>query len=353
MACRSCSSSLGRLPRRPVPSLRQQQPFVESTPRSVVSASTSSPARPPPPPSCARGLHTTPAARHLQQQQQQQRRPKASSGDPAAAATKEEGAGGLAQRLASKFASAVRRPGDESIKSAVVGSYASYKATERLAAACARQADYSISAADRKAETVPTAADGEEIGVSGGGVWHKDFDLPPTFSTWAQVSMLHMYLLVVRMRCVDDRDVHARWQSQLVDHFFAAAEERMVVAHAMASGGVRQRFLRDLFVQWRGLLLAYDEGLVRGDAVLASAVWRNLYKARADVDVRALAAVVSWIRACLVRFERMDDVELLAGGERVFAEVPAGAELATVDRLATGPSAAAVPESAAGAAVKK
>ena len=40
-------------------------------------------------------------------------------------------------------------------------------------------------------------------------------------------------------------------------------------------------------------------------------------------------------------------------GERVFAEVPAGAELATVDRLATGPSAAAVPESAAGAAVKK
>ncbi|KAK3372792.1 hypothetical protein B0T24DRAFT_702002 [Lasiosphaeria ovina] len=44
----------------------------------------------------------------------------------------------------------------------------------------------------------------------------------------------------------------------------------------------------------------------------ASAVWRNLYKARADVDVRALAAVVSWIRASLVQFEHMDDVELLA-----------------------------------------
>jgi len=137
-----------------------------------------------------------------------------------------------------------------------------------------------------------------------------EFGLLPTFSAWAHVAMLHMYLVVARLRACEP-EVYEAWQAQLVDHFFHEAEKRMGVDHEISSGMVRQRYLKDLFVQWRGLLLAYDEGVVKGDAVLASAVWRNLYKAREDVDVRLLAGVVSFMRRCMAEFDRMDDGQFM------------------------------------------
>jgi cytochrome b pre-mRNA-processing protein 3 len=118
--------------------------------------------------------------------------------------------------------------------------------------------------------------------------------------------MLHMYLLVVRFRCFDPAAQQA-WQAQLVNHFFYHAEAKMEDVHDLSSRAIRQRYLKDLFVQWRGLILAYDEGIVKGDAVLASAVWRNLFKAREDVDVRALAAVVAWMRSGLRELGEMSD----------------------------------------------
>lgn len=142
--------------------------------------------------------------------------------------------------------------------------------------------------------------------------------------------MLHMYLIVVRARCLDKDSFHA-WQSQLVDHFFHDAEERMDLTHNIASRSIRQRYLRDLFVTWRGLMLAYDEGLVKGDAVLASAVWRNLFKGADDVDARTLAAIVSWMRMCLKNLDQMQDPALLHHGGSVF-KWPAKAELVLVDR---------------------
>lgn len=238
-------------------------------------------------------------------------------------------------------------------------SYMVYGATEHMYKACSAQADYTITEADRKAGKIRQLEDGEEVGV-GSGMWHDgkgplkieprcmneqnrippadhtyhstllDFKLLPTFSTWSQVTMLHMYLLVVRLRCLE-RESFQTWQSQLVDHFFHEAETKMEVAHDISSRGLRQRYLKDLFVQWRGLMLAYDEGLVRGDAVLASALWRNLFKGREDVDMRVLAAVVSWMRLSLRNLDQMQDEVYVTNAASAF-KWPAKSELALVDR---------------------
>ncbi|KAK4137778.1 hypothetical protein BT67DRAFT_439012 [Trichocladium antarcticum] len=207
--------------------------------------------------------------------------------------------------------------------------YYVYTVTERLHKACAKQAEYSIEEADRKAGKIATAADGEEIGISQGGPWHNELALPPTFSTWAHVTMLHMYLLVVRLRCMDEAAQQA-FQSQLVNHFFYQAEARMELMHDLTSRVIRQGYLKDLFVQWRGLIMAYDEGIYKGDAVLASAVWRNLYKGREDVDARALAAVVSWMRAAIEQLGGLTNDEVEMRGESVF-ELPVADEFRAVD----------------------
>lgn len=83
----------------------------------------------------------------------------------------------------------------------------------------------------------------------------------------------------------------------------------MHLDHSITSSALRQRYLKDIFVQWRGLLLAYDEGLIKGDAILASAVWRNLFKGAPEVDPRALCAIVGWMRSSLASLEAASDVD--------------------------------------------
>lgn len=142
--------------------------------------------------------------------------------------------------------------------------------------------------------------------------------------------MLHMYLIFARLRNLD-RDAARSWQAQLVDHFFFDAEERMDVSHGIDSRGLRHRYLKDLFVQWRGIVAAYDEGIAKGDAVLASAVWRNVFKGREDVDVRAVAAIVSWMRLSLKMLDQMSDEALFARAATAL-RWPAKNEFPNVDK---------------------
>jgi cytochrome b pre-mRNA-processing protein 3 len=316
MACRSCSAGLGRLPRRITTPLRKN--ILDSAPL-------------PPSLRCASSTTTT-AASAL---------PFATLPATAPSRTARRALHTTSSRQKFSLKETLLGRVRESLSTGK-SSYYIYKATENMYKACAAQADYAIEAADRKAGKLQTTADGEEIGASKGGPWHEgtpllslpyytldleltesppaDLALLPTFSTWAHVTMLHMYLLVVRFRCLDAAAQQA-WQAQLVNHFFYHAEAKMEDVHELHARMVRQTYLKDLFVQWRGLMLAYDEGIVKGDAVLASAVWRNLFKAREDVDVRALAAVVAWMRAGLRELGEMADEDVEISAVKAFPQL--------------------------------
>ncbi len=108
----------------------------------------------------------------------------------------------------------------------------------------------------------------------------------------------------------------------------------MAVDHKMVTRSERQTYLKDIFVQWRGLQTGYDEGLVKGDAVLATAVWRNIFKADPDVDWRSVAEVVSYIRHILCMLGEMSDGEI-ACGDLAFGGNP-GSEKAEVSFRARG-----------------
>ena len=82
----------------------------------------------------------------------------------------------------------------------------------------------------------------------------------------------------------------------------------MDTLHSITARGVRSKYLKDLFLQWRGVLVSYDEGLVKGDAVLASAVWRNVFGGREDADPVRLAMVVAWLRREVGRVSSEGDV---------------------------------------------
>ncbi|KAA8563757.1 hypothetical protein MFRU_024g00530 [Monilinia fructicola] len=194
---------------------------------------------------------------------------------------------------------------------ALTETYTAYGATEELYKTCGAQADYSIPQASDPDAEMPKTEEGEDLGV-GKGWWHDQLALKPTFSTWSQVTMLHLYLLSVRLRCLPGAEAQP-WQQHLLDHFFYDAENKMIINHNMHARGTRNKYLKDMFVQWRGLLAAYDEGLAKGDAVLAAAVWRNVFKANEDVDIKGLATIVSYMRGTLQKLEKLTDDDILSG----------------------------------------
>jgi cytochrome b pre-mRNA-processing protein 3 len=118
-----------------------------------------------------------------------------------------------------------------------------------------------------------------------------------------------MYLLSARFR--DFKTDPTPWQQHLLDHFSYDAENKMTTLHNMEARGTRNKYLKDLYVQWRGLLAAYDEGLAKGDAVLAAAVWRNVFKANEDVNIKGLALVVSYMRRTLKGLDELPDEKVM------------------------------------------
>ena len=103
------------------------------------------------------------------------------------------------------------------------------------------------------------------------------------------------------------------WIQHLTNHAFYAAEDRLVVWHKLNANSLRQKYLKDVFSHWRAVLLSYDEGIVKGDAVLATAVWRNVFASREDVDFEKLAQIVGYMRRELARLDQASDDDVANG----------------------------------------
>ncbi|KAF2640990.1 hypothetical protein P280DRAFT_468673 [Massarina eburnea CBS 473.64] len=208
--------------------------------------------------------------------------------------------------------------------------YVAYGATQEMMKECARPGEYTIPQSQEKGVEIPRDETGAHLGV-GKGWWYETLGLAPTFINWAQITFIHMYMMQVRFRMFPQ--THAPvWIQHLTNHAFYAAEDRLVVWHQLNSNSLRQKYLKDMFSQWRAVLLSYDEALMKGDAVLAAALWRNLFAGKDDVDFEKLAQVVGYMRRELGRLDLAGDEEV-ANGEWKFKGDP-GME----EGLVKGPS---------------
>lgn len=122
-------------------------------------------------------------------------------------------------------------------------------------------------------------------------------------------------MLQVRLRMLPQSHASV-WIQHLTNHAFYAAEDRLVVWHKFNANTLRQKHLKDMFSQWRAVLLSYDEGLMKGDAMLAAAIWRNLMGSKEEVDFQELAQIVGYMRRELKRLENASDDEVVDGSWR-------------------------------------
>lgn len=86
-----------------------------------------------------------------------------------------------------------------------------------------------------------------------------------------------------------------------------------MVWHKFNANSLRQKHLKDMFGQWRGVLVSYDEGLMKGDAMLGAAIWRNLLGGKEDADFEKIAQIVAYMRRELKRLDNASDDEVAHG----------------------------------------
>lgn len=99
------------------------------------------------------------------------------------------------------------------------------------------------------------------------------------------------------------------------------------------SGRIADQYLKDFNTQLRGAIFAYDEGFATDDGTLATAVWRNLFGGRKNIDMVHLESVVRYIYSQLYVLSRLSDREFATGK---FKFVPPGDEGRKTDTKARG-----------------
>lgn len=82
----------------------------------------------------------------------------------------------------------------------------------------------------------------------------------------------------------------------------------------MTSGRIIGTSLRELNSEFRGLIIAYEEGLLSSDRALASAFWRNWISNKDTTDPQVLAALVDYVRSQVKIMDSSDHEELLTKG---------------------------------------
>lgn len=247
----------------------------------------------------------------------------------------------LATRVSNKFFNGVMSllPGSteqyinaaaEKLRSAApetTETYAAYGVGKELYLECAKQAAYLTAGKEAKGGIPKDGLiAGLEEEAAGQGLsekakfWYDECNRAQSFNSWASVTILHMWVLMTRFRAFPSESKAKIWKQHFVDHFFYDAEEMMHKQYKINSSSQRSKYLKDLFVQYRGMLAAYDEALARNsDAVLATAIWRNVFDGREDIDLKTLGLVTGYTRRLVSALDRLDD-DVITRGKVTFGD---------------------------------
>lgn len=140
----------------------------------------------------------------------------------------------------------------------------------------------------------------------------KELGIPTTFASWFQVTLIHMWVLLVRTRSVPDKKLRKAMSQRLIDNFFVDVERGIVltgnVTNPIIVGKSNKTFLKTYY----GSMAALDEAFIKGDAALADALYRNLWVFDDEqCSAQKLEVMVRYLRRALYKLDNIEDLPFL------------------------------------------
>ncbi|XP_017121786.1 ubiquinol-cytochrome-c reductase complex assembly factor 1 [Drosophila elegans] len=124
----------------------------------------------------------------------------------------------------------------------------------------------------------------------------RDFNLPNTFNSWFLVTELHVWLLLMRsMAEGSETGEDGRFlRNCIVEAMWGDVNTRAKKLGAHNPSRTRQQ-IETLSEQFQAALIAYDEGIMSDDRILACALWRRFFEMNCD-DYAQIERLVKYVR---------------------------------------------------------
>ncbi|KAL9962713.1 hypothetical protein ACROYT_G031846 [Oculina patagonica] len=136
-------------------------------------------------------------------------------------------------------------------------------------------------------------------------------ELPDTLQSWFSILHLHIWMCLVRLK-TEGKDGKFMFK-KLVQMMWFDVEERIKNLGTIDSV-VTKDTLQALVRQFYGLTIAYDEGLLCDDTVLATVLWRNLFYNKERTDAEQLARLVEYVRKNVQHLDSVSSEQILCDG---------------------------------------
>ncbi|XP_061395569.1 ubiquinol-cytochrome-c reductase complex assembly factor 1-like [Musca vetustissima] len=139
----------------------------------------------------------------------------------------------------------------------------------------------------------------------------NDFNMPNTFNSWFLVTELHVWMLLLRsMAEGSESGEDGRFlRNCIVEALWSDVNTRAKKLGANNPSRTRQQ-IEELSEQFQAALIAYDEGIMSEDRVLAAALWRRFFALNCD-DYEKIERLVKYVRRQVVMLDNLPRQDFL------------------------------------------
>lgn len=120
----------------------------------------------------------------------------------------------------------------------------------------------------------------------------EKFNLPNTFKSWFLVTELHVWMLMVR--AMGELEHGEVVRNRIVEQLWLDVVKR-VQKLIPGSKSLAYKQIEDCSHEFQYAILAYDEGLMKDDKQLASAIWKRFFDSNND-DYESVELLIKYIR---------------------------------------------------------
>uniref|UniRef100_A0A1A9WT87 Ubiquinol-cytochrome c chaperone domain-containing protein n=1 Tax=Glossina brevipalpis TaxID=37001 RepID=A0A1A9WT87_9MUSC len=139
----------------------------------------------------------------------------------------------------------------------------------------------------------------------------QEFDMPNTFNSWFLVTELHVWMLLLRaMAEGSESGQDGRYvRNSIVEAMWGDVNTRAKKLGSINPSQVRGQ-IEDLSEQFQAALIAYDEGIMFEDRVLAAALWRRFFAMNCE-DYAKIERLVKYVRLQVLMLDKLTREEFL------------------------------------------
>lgn len=140
--------------------------------------------------------------------------------------------------------------------------------------------------------------------------FYSKLQLPVTFQSWFLLTQLHVWMCQSRLR---QQGSDGQLMSKALLDMLTTDLELKLWATGVNNPRVQDKYMHELLSTHYGCSLAYDEGYEGSDALLASALWRNIFSMDEQVDPQRLHDLVRYVRFQTGRVFKIPEEKLVMG----------------------------------------